>query len=282
MQSLRFLTIDPSLGRLDYESMSDQALMEMVVSNMQGLLLKELQDENGNFKDACEWLETVCDDDGNVRNIYWSSIDFELLGTLESDYLPPMLKTLELYGEGDDPLCGTLETRLLPSGLYYLFIKYTKFSGTLDFRELPNEIRWIELVSNCFEGEIVLESLPGSLTHLNLIGNVLTGTLNFDHLPHKLTHLDLAKNHFVGTVSFEKIPESLGWLDFSENALTGHLRVETIPETLLWSGSYGNNFANVRVEGNWPKFVFYIDGVQNNKEIHSYISNFKQRQGKGF
>ena len=50
-RSLLFLVTgaDPSLGRLDYESMSQQALMEMVVGGLSEFNQRPLKDPDGNF-----------------------------------------------------------------------------------------------------------------------------------------------------------------------------------------------------------------------------------------
>ena len=55
LSTLQLLTIDPALGRLDYESLSDQALMEMLIDGMNAKDKAEYQDENGNCRDVGEW-----------------------------------------------------------------------------------------------------------------------------------------------------------------------------------------------------------------------------------
>ena len=48
---LAVMAIDPALGRHDYHSLSDQALMEMVFDGMKAEKKQKLQDEHGNFLD---------------------------------------------------------------------------------------------------------------------------------------------------------------------------------------------------------------------------------------
>ena len=57
------LAVDPSLGRLDYESLSDQALMEMLIDALPTEEKAMFKDANGNFQDVCEWTNMDCTDE---------------------------------------------------------------------------------------------------------------------------------------------------------------------------------------------------------------------------
>ena len=64
------LSVDPSLGRLDYSLMSDQALMEMFIDGFDDKSQKQYQDDHRMFLDVCEWPSIKCDHDERVVEIY--------------------------------------------------------------------------------------------------------------------------------------------------------------------------------------------------------------------
>ena len=64
-----FLSVDPSLGRLDYSLMSDQALMEMLIEGFDDETKQDYQDKHGMYKDVCDWFPITCDEDERVVEI---------------------------------------------------------------------------------------------------------------------------------------------------------------------------------------------------------------------
>ena len=57
---LKLMCVDPSLGRLDYESLSEQALMEMLTDGMDEGGKSGCKDDTGNFLDVCERRGVGC------------------------------------------------------------------------------------------------------------------------------------------------------------------------------------------------------------------------------
>ena len=64
-----FLTVDPSLGRLDYSLLSDQTLMEILIDGFDEKTKKRYQDERGMYLGVCEWPSIKCDCDDRVIEI---------------------------------------------------------------------------------------------------------------------------------------------------------------------------------------------------------------------
>ena len=48
-----FLSVDPSLGRVDYSLLSDQTLMEMLFEGFTDKARKQCQDNDGMYLDVC-------------------------------------------------------------------------------------------------------------------------------------------------------------------------------------------------------------------------------------
>ena len=113
-------TVDPSLGRLDYASLSQQALMEMVI---EGITDKEMicgdADEP---KDIEEW-ESVEIEDGEVVEIDWKKKD--LKGSIHLEWLPSSVKELAVSG---NRLAGTLDWAL-PTSMKELNLSVNKFTN---------------------------------------------------------------------------------------------------------------------------------------------------------
>ena len=63
LHSILISSTESSLGRLDHDSLPHQALMEMVIEKFDDEAKEEIQNDNGEFLDACEWEEVDCDDE---------------------------------------------------------------------------------------------------------------------------------------------------------------------------------------------------------------------------
>ena len=50
-------TVDPALGRIYKDTLSDQALMEILIAGMDDCIKSLYQDESGNFTDFQQWNE---------------------------------------------------------------------------------------------------------------------------------------------------------------------------------------------------------------------------------
>ena len=72
------LTADPSLGRFDISSLSQQQLMEMLIENLhEALKYNEFTCKSTNeFLEVCSWPDVECDENKNV-----TSIQFDLFGS---------------------------------------------------------------------------------------------------------------------------------------------------------------------------------------------------------
>ena len=64
-----FLSVDPSLGRVDYNSLSDQTLMEMLIEGFDEETKRRYQDSHEMYLNVCELSCVVCDDDERVIEI---------------------------------------------------------------------------------------------------------------------------------------------------------------------------------------------------------------------
>ena len=167
-----FLSVDPSIGRLDYSLLSDQALMEMLIDGFDDKTKEDYQDKHGMYFDVCEWSCVKCDDD--QRDI---EIDIEsnhVRGSLELRYVPPKVKVLK-------------KTLLL-----------SKLTGSVDLTHLPEGFQVIDLQNNGLTGEIDLAYLPKGMKKQHLSDNQLTGVIDFTQLPDEIYYLDIENNELTG------------------------------------------------------------------------------------
>ena len=102
-------SVDPTLGRLDYDSLTDQALMEMLIHGIDEDYIDEFQDENGNFFDVCEWYSITCTD-SRVTRICLNGYDIYTT-PFRFDFIPPLVTSFEAY---ECNLSGTLNASILP------------------------------------------------------------------------------------------------------------------------------------------------------------------------
>ena len=126
------ISVDSALGRLDYDSLTDQTLMEMLINGMDEDDKNLYQDESGNFLDTCEWPGVECtkteSDDDRVVKIILNSMTFSAK-QFPFNFLPPMVSYFDATNSN---VHGTLETSHLPSKLTILFISFNKLHGPLN------------------------------------------------------------------------------------------------------------------------------------------------------
>ena len=236
------LSIDPALGRLDYESLSDQALMEMLFDGMQEKYKRDFWDENQNFIDKCDWEGIECKDDRpttidvEFRTFAPKQFPFEFIpplvaffsihrgkvhGTLNTAVLP---NNLEFFMVFENCLHGPLCLKSIPSSIRDRFdVSTNSFSGSLELSELPERLCIFDGSFNKFEGEISLDSLPRSMTQLCLQRNMLSGSVCISHLPASMEGIYLARNGFFGDLRFLDIPESFRNLSMIDNPMSGKI-----------------------------------------------------------
>ena len=192
--------VDPSLGRLDYASLSQQALMEMVI---EGIANKEkICGDADEPKDIEEW-KGVSIEDGQVVEIGWRVCKLE--GSFHFEWLP-------------------ISVRKFSVGRNH------KITGTLDCASLPTSMKMLDIECNYITGLIHLESLPEGMENIDISENELSGSLKLESLPVSLTHFAAYDNEFTGSIDFTQLPAGMLYLDLRSNRLSanptkGHLSV---------------------------------------------------------
>ena len=221
--------IDPSLGRLDYASLTDQARMEIVIESLPEESKERFRDDSGSYRDVCEWRGVECDDEHNA--IKFSTFNFlqRLEGTLNFCFLPPCAIDLCVIWMG---ISGTLDIAKLPPHLKSFDVNTNELSGTLDLDCLPSSLVDFNVSSNDFSGSCSLTKLPSSLVELVLCRNKLSGSVNLTSLPKTLGYLSLACNQLCGEIKLENLPEALRYLDLDNNPLEGKLTLLSPPQDL--------------------------------------------------
>ena len=222
--TLKLFTLDPSLGRLDYASLSDQARMELMVERMPDR--EFFQDDNGAYKDVCDWRGVSCDFDGNVQDI-WISIYDRSKGSIDLSYIPPHVTTMSLtWGVTGLQTQASIDVQMLPERLAQCIIQLQQMVGTVDMTALPATLTNFIISGNKCTGSFVLTSLPPGIENIHARGNLLLGSLNFSSLPDKLVEIQLDKNRFSGEFRIEKFPRALNRLTVSQNRLIGEAVIQ--------------------------------------------------------
>ena len=271
-----FLGIDPSLGRLDYSLLSDQALTEMLFEGFDDGTKKEYQDEHGMYLDVCEWGSIKCDDDDRVIEILvFSDI---ASGSFDLRYVPPKVEALEIRPMTlcSSQLTGSVNLTGLPGGMEFLCLRSSRLTGEIDLTRLPEHIFRIDLPGNQLTGEIDLTQLPGRVEELSLGKNRLTGEIDLTQLPDEMCYLGLEGNRFTGDIDLTHLPEKMEYVVFSDNKLSGSLVLKHLPYETHYINAKGNNFnavavvhskthANIKLQESGVTSV--VD--ENGKELHS-------------
>ena len=216
--------IDPALGRLDYDSLSDQALMEMLFESMETDEKANFQDENGNYLDIDEWYGVECEDDRvvgiDIQGSAFHSDQFRF------SLIPAPVRSLNMMCCA---LHGTLDTADLPAALIDFDVSLNKLHGTLDFHNFPRNLERIRIQSNNFSGSCKLADLPRSLLDFNAGENGFCGEISLHDLPPAIKYFDLQSNALTGSLCINKLPESIEVINLCSNSFSGDFRMLVFP-----------------------------------------------------
>ena len=239
-------TADPALGRLDYDSLSDQACMEMLIDDFSdtGKALS-YQDKNGAYLDVCEWPSVICDADENVTAV---SFGYNLTqsggSTVDFGFLPRGVTKVESRGTAFQ---GTLNTAQLPQGLLEIDLQMNGYSGSVDLAALPKSMKNFRIVWNCFSGSLDLTKLPEALYALEVMSNKFEGSVSLEELPESLIVLNLGTNPLSGTLSFAKLPPNLEKLIIDETKFSGRFVLDVFYEALKTLNASATEFSGEAV-----------------------------------
>ena len=232
--SFSISTIDPFLGRLDYDSLSDQTLIEMLVDGLNAEDKKSVQDENGNFQDISEWILNYNGDnfaftDSRVTKLRifrkkFSDKQFPF------QFIPPLV---EFFSVSSCALHGTLDTSVLPRGLIVLFnVGNNQLHGSIDWKSFPRKLQRIEVYYNNFTGSISLSDLPETLSTLSAHHNKFSGEIELNDIPRTMKYLELHNNSLSGSIRIESLPPSIQVIDLAKNSLVGDFMLLDYPKSL--------------------------------------------------
>ena len=188
------LSVDPSLGRVDYSLLSDQTLMEMLIEGFDDGTKKNYKDKNGMYLNMCKCSSIKCDADERVTEIRINSGSTS--GSLELCYVPPNVKELRISSWSSSKLTGSVNLACLPNGMKCLSLYKNQLTGEIDLTRLPHKMEYLYLNNNRLTGEIDFTQLPERMHSINLSYNQLSGSLVIKKIPETMSLIDVQVNHF--------------------------------------------------------------------------------------
>ena len=198
-----FLSVDPSLGRVDYDSFSDQTLMEMFIDGFDDETKKKVQDNERMYLDVRKWFCVSCDNFDRVVKVCASF--HQIRGQLQISFLPPKVKQFQFPGRGVE---GSADLTHLPQAIEYVNLHQNELTGSIDLTQLPRRIWLLFLDCNRLSGSVDLTQLPDSIKDLNLSNNQFSGSIDLKHLPEVTRELCLHGNQFSGSFIAKNLPPS--------------------------------------------------------------------------
>ena len=241
----RVLTVDLTLGRVDYSLLSDQTLMEILIEGIDDQTKKQYQDKHGMYLDVCEWSCIECDDDERVVEI---GLGFgRISGSIQLRYVPPKVKILKMSSPWmGGELTGPVDLAHLPDGMQQLYLENNQLTGEIDLTQLLGEMEYLYLQNNQFTGEIDLTRLPDGMVRLYLENNNLAGEVDLTHLPNAMEQLYLTDNQLTGEIDLTHLPDRMHVLHLENNLLSGSFFIKSQTSRVCINAQQ-NNFNAVAV-----------------------------------
>ena len=126
-------TMDPSLGRVDYSSFSDQTPMEMLFEGFDEDSQKKYRDKDGMYINVCKWDCVECDDNGRVVKL---TVRRYVSGSLNIRYIPPKVKLFDISSK---QLKGTIDYAEFPESIEILYLRHISWESAMNTATQPKK-----------------------------------------------------------------------------------------------------------------------------------------------
>ena len=225
---MHIFAIDPSLGRVDMHSLTDQMRMEILVEGMVEVDKIRLQDENGNFRDVCHWGRDIECIKKRVMRIYFSYRMFHA-EQFPFAVIPPLVENFCVNGSN---LHGTLDPSCLPANIIRFEASENRLHGSIDWKAFPRNLRNIDIRLNAFTGSVILGDLPDSIKIFIASVNKFTGEISMNELPTDMEYLELGSNKLEGSLDIQSLPPNMEGFNLANNCFSGEFRLMDLPPGL--------------------------------------------------
>mmetsp|Transcript_29557 Transcript_29557/g.45690 ORF Transcript_29557/g.45690 Transcript_29557/m.45690 type:complete len:253 (-) Transcript_29557:35-793(-) len=221
------LAADPSLGRVDKSSLSQETLMELFIEKVTN---KARVFTDINPSSTASWRKVssqnvrkgfrgvVVNDTGEIQKIDFRNCNIQ--GSIQLEWMPSTITNCLL---SMNRITGSVNLEDLPDKLEVLSMRQNRLTGTLNLENLPSQFAVLILSKNNFTGSVNLTKLPSTLQDLFLDQNQLSGSVDVTKLPDSLIELELSNNDFSGWADFSKLPDRLESLNVSYTKLEGEI-----------------------------------------------------------
>ena len=273
------ICIDPSLSRLDYSLLSDQARIEMffgdcnpALKHKVGIIHKKSRPTE--FVDVCEWAHAKCDEDGNVIRIdlCYKTSRGPSTHEINFTYIPPNVKRFYMK---HIRCAREIILSDLPEAIEVFSVLKSTLPCTFQSHHLPRGLARFIVGWNNFEGSCDLTVLPPNLVELSMNDNALSGEISLDHLPETLITLDLTNNFLQGPIALENLPDSIQWIDLSKNKFGGPCVITSIPDSLRQIRLFKNELKGTAV------LLKGVNGYQCSVNLYgNFLSGLVDEEGE--
>ena len=242
------MSADSILGRPSIALMSDQTLMELLISNLKDA--DAFRDMHGDYLAIQEWTGVSFDNKGYVSAISWyRGTLFRAIFTDDED---------EIYCKKG----GSVDFRYIPHSVRYLDMGGLDLEGTIDTEILPRGLLSLEIMENILEGNFTLSSLPPAIQSISIQTNEFVGSLPLHELPSSVLEFNAHQNFFSGSIEIHRLPLSIRQLRLEKNDLHGDLDMRFIPDSLRLLDIRGCKFRQdiLQVKGSvFCRMQFFYD-----------------------
>ena len=114
-----FLALDPSLGRITVDTLSDLQMMELLVEGLTEVCKSRYRNSHGEF-DIATWPGVTLDDEERVVSVHLRS---PVKGSFQLQFIPRNVRKFRILGVKPT---GTLEIESLPQTLEFITLFETR------------------------------------------------------------------------------------------------------------------------------------------------------------
>ena len=226
-------------GRVDFDSMSDQTLMELLVGDIENNAM--LRDGDDAFLDIQSWDGLSFNDAGELIVIDFEA-ELALGGGLFGDSSDDDDEDKYIVGPK-----GSIDLKWIPKTVEVFAIADLELEGFVETSELSPNLECFDISLNLFRGTFCIASLPQNIRNVSISGNLLDGTLDIAKLPPNVTDFSAERNRFHGFLDFSDLPKNMATLRLSFNDFLGTIDLSTMPSKMRFFAMQGTKVKQDRL-----------------------------------
>ena len=223
------VALDPALGRLDYDAVSQQTQIEIAFADI-AVKLEDMDtkdcyfDANGNLRDLAEVTGLYLDSSGDVKRVEF--MVWQPVNKICFEWLPATVTYISISRYLDS---SPIAFDKMPRELRTFHLRSAHASGTVDMAVLPPHLRSFTIKNSAFISVCNINKMPLTMGTFAVSSIPCTDSIDFSSLPKFLECFSFEIAKYSGAADLTSLPRGL--VSFSTAVLGQLYSIQCVLQT---------------------------------------------------